>query len=131
VADLDYFKRVNDTFGHAAGDEVLKTFAQLLRDNSRKSDVIGRIGGEEFAVLMPETPLEAAHDVALRIVSGCRSVTASGPASSVKFTCSIGAAETRAGDDSIETILGRADAALYEAKRHGRDRVALDTTLST
>ena len=129
VADLDYFKRVNDTFGHAAGDEVLKAFAQLLRDNSRTSDVIGRIGGEEFAVLMPETPLEAAHDVALRIVSNCRSVTAGGPAAAVKFTCSIGAAEARADDGSIETVLARADAALYEAKRNGRDRVALDPAL--
>jgi two-component system, cell cycle response regulator len=129
VADLDHFKRVNDTFGHAAGDEVLKAFAQLLRDNSRKSDVIGRLGGEEFAILMPETPREAAHEVAQRIVSGCRSVTASGPASPVKFTCSIGVAEAQPGDNSIETVLAHADAALYDAKRDGRDRVALAPAL--
>ena len=124
LADLDFFKTVNDTFGHAAGDEVLQRFAQLLRHEARKSDVLGRIGGEEFAVLLPETDLAAAHTFASRLVSECRTLTATTGSGPVRFTCSIGLAEVTPADDSIQTIVQRADAALYDAKRRGRDRVA-------
>ena len=124
VADLDFFKRVNDTYGHAAGDEVLRTFANLLRKATRKTDVLGRIGGEEFAAVLPEAVLDSAERIAERIVNGCRSVRAISGSASIDFTCSIGITEAVEGDDSIQTLLGRADAALYEAKRRGRNQVA-------
>ncbi|MGB7218934.1 MAG: diguanylate cyclase [Vicinamibacterales bacterium] len=126
MADLDFFKRVNDTFGHDTGDAVLKTFADVLRQHSsRGSDLAGRVGGEEFAVLLPETPIDAAQEVARRIVDNCRTRTVSGPAGQVGFTCSVGVTEIAAADDSIEATLRRADAALYEAKRSGRDRISV------
>jgi two-component system, cell cycle response regulator len=123
VADLDFFKRVNDTFGHAAGDDVLKTFAKLLRTATRTTDVLGRIGGEEFAALFPETALDSTEAVAERIVNACGSVRAISGSASIDFTCSIGITEAVADDDSIEIMLRRADAALYEAKRGGRNQV--------
>ena len=72
MADLDLFKRINDTFGHDAGDEVLRRFAGSLRAAVRGSDVAGRIGGEEFAVMLPETPIGGAEEIARRIVTACR-----------------------------------------------------------
>jgi len=124
MADLDFFKRVNDTFGHETGDEVLRRFAQVLRDQCRRSDVPGRVGGEEFAVLLPETPIRAAQEVARRIVESCRRVTVPVPGAQVTFSCSIGVTEMTPADDAIEKSLQRADAALYQAKRSGRDRSA-------
>jgi len=125
VADLDFFKRVNDTFGHAAGDDVLKTFARLLRQTTRKTDVLGRVGGEEFAALFPETTLMCADSIAQRIVTGCRSLRASDGSRGIDFTCSIGVTQAVDADDAVETILHRADAALYQAKRSGRNQVAI------
>ncbi len=122
MADLDLFKQVNDTFGHEAGDKVLKKFADVLRQYTRHSDMAGRVGGEEFAVLLPETPIREAHEVARRIVESCRGVAIPAAAGQVRFTCSIGVTEIAPADDTIEAALRRADAALYEAKRAGRDR---------
>ena len=123
MADLDYFKRVNDTYGHGVGDEVLKRFAGILQTECRGSDIMGRLGGEEFAVLLPQTSLRDAQDVARRIVESCRSVTVSSPAGDVKFSCSIGATEASTTDPSLESVLERADRALYQAKRNGRDGI--------
>jgi two-component system cell cycle response regulator len=124
MADLDFFKQVNDTFGHETGDEVLKKFAAVLREQGRRSDVLGRVGGEEFAVLLPETGIGAAQAVARRIVASCRGVTIPAPAGRVTFSCSIGVTEVTPADGAIEKSLQRADAALYQAKRSGRDRSA-------
>jgi diguanylate cyclase (GGDEF)-like protein len=122
MADLDLFKQVNDTFGHSAGDDVLKKFAEILQRQSRRSDVAGRVGGEEFAILLPETSLQAAHEVARRIVESCRDVAIPADAGVVRFTSSIGVTGIAPADDRIDAALKRADAALYEAKRSGRDR---------
>jgi diguanylate cyclase (GGDEF)-like protein len=92
---------------------------------------MGRLGGEEFAVLMPESDVTAARELASRIIDGCRSLTVETPAGVVRFTCSIGIAEAQAGDTRLEAILNRADAALYEAKRQGRDRIAVARTLTS
>jgi diguanylate cyclase (GGDEF)-like protein len=119
--DLDLFKQVNDTFGHDAGDRVLQQFADMLRRECRQSDIVGRLGGEEFALLVPETPLASAQTLARRIGDGCRSLVVPAGGTDVRFTCSIGISELRTGDADIEAVLRRADAALYEAKRSGRD----------
>ncbi len=125
IADLDFFKRVNDTCGHAAGDEVLKQFGDLLRHEARCADVVGRVGGEEFAMLLPETTLAGAQEAACRIVDRCQRLTVDTANGPVTITCSIGAAEAIVTDSTIESIVHRADAALYEAKREGRNRVAI------
>jgi two-component system chemotaxis family response regulator WspR len=121
ITDLDFFKRIKDTFGHDAGDEVLRQFASVLRAACRHSDTAGRIGGEEFAMVLPETPAEGAEEVARRIVDACRGLDVSTPAGSVKFTCSVGIAEITGADGTVEEVLRRADMALYEAKRGGRN----------
>ena len=121
VIDLDFFKHVNDTFGHDAGDILLQRFADLLRVECRHSDVIGRLGGEEFAVLAPETSLASAQRMAERIRAACRRLVVAVPAGEVRCSCSIGVSEAQAHDNGIERVLQRADAALYDAKRGGRD----------
>ncbi|MCX8062668.1 MAG: GGDEF domain-containing protein, partial [Anaerolineales bacterium] len=124
IFDLDNFKRVNDLYGHAAGDAALVHIGQLCRRLTRQSDIIARLGGEEFAVLLPETPLQAAICVAekLRVAfeqnpveyEGQRfTVTASFGVSSYKFS-------ERSG---FEALLNAADRALYRAKEAGRNRV--------
>jgi len=121
VIDLDFFKRVNDSFGHDAGDLLLRGFADMLRAECRQSDIIGRLGGEEFALVAPETPLAAAERVAERIRAACERLVVTVEAGEVRCTCSIGVTETAADDDGIERVLQRADSALYEAKRSGRN----------
>jgi diguanylate cyclase (GGDEF)-like protein len=125
MIDLDFFKNVNDTFGHTMGDEVLKRFADVLRTSCRESDVIGRLGGEEFAIMLPETGIHAAKDAAVRITECCRAIAIPTLLDAVRFSCSIGVAEAISSDDSVERVIRRADGALYEAKRNGRDRVEL------
>ena len=121
IVDLDYFKRVNDTFGHESGDRVLTQFADLLRQRSRRSDIIGRLGGEEFAVLLPETTQRSAEDVARRLVEGCHGVAIPAFENRLTCSCSVGVAQATPADGSIEELLRRADEALYLAKRDGRD----------
>jgi two-component system cell cycle response regulator len=128
MADLDLFKRVNDTFGHGVGDEVLKRFADVLRLQCRTSDFAGRVGGEEFAVLLPETACPMAQDVARRIVESCRALAVSTPGGVVTFTCSIGVASATPGDETLESIIERADSILYRAKKNGRDRVEVESS---
>jgi diguanylate cyclase (GGDEF)-like protein/PAS domain S-box-containing protein len=125
MLDLDHFKSVNDTRGHAAGDEAIRTVIRGIQlTGLRQSDFIGRIGGEEFAVALPETGLQEAADAAERM----RSLVAATPvryaSEHFSITVSIGVCEFRAGD-SQETLLQRADEAMYQAKQTGRNRVCL------
>ncbi len=125
VMDLDHFKDVNDRHGHAAGDAVLRLFAERVREATRRQDVLVRWGGEEFILLMPDTGLETARTVAERI----RAEVAAQPfelggGAEVRQTVSIGAA-TWDGREPPEALEQRADAAMYEAKRAGRDRVEI------
>jgi diguanylate cyclase (GGDEF)-like protein len=124
LVDLDHFKRVNDRFGHEAGDNVLKAFADLLRRECRQTDIIGRHGGEEFALALPETSLAAAQTVASRLTDGCRALALPAGDEFIRWSCSIGIADVREDDADIDAVLRRADAALYDAKRAGRDRWA-------
>lgn len=123
MADLDLFKRINDTYGHEAGDRVLNQFGTMLRNTCRDSDVIGRLGGEEFALLLPETPAEAAQHLATRIIETCRSIIITNQTvDNVRCSCSLGVTEVRPDDERLDNVLTRADQALYAAKRAGRDR---------
>jgi diguanylate cyclase (GGDEF)-like protein len=117
--DLDHFKRVNDTYGHATGDAVLRAFADCLRAVMPEEAIIGRLGGEEFAVLLPQRTMEGARLPALGIAAAMRDFPAQAlPA----ITVSGGLAEYRTGDD-IDDLIGRADAEAYAAKAAGRDRL--------
>jgi two-component system cell cycle response regulator len=121
MADLDHFKRVNDTYGHAVGDNVLTAFGDLLHRHTRAIDIVARFGGEEFIVLLPNTDMENAIAVANRIresFAACAIESLPDP-----VTASFGVAEM-APDEPGGGLLRRADAALYEAKRSGRNCVA-------
>jgi len=122
LIDLDYFKRVNDTFGHDAGDRLLQTFAAMLRVECRQSDVVGRIGGEEFAILLPETSIHAAQRLAERICLASRALNVVTAAGEISCTVSIGISAIGSHDFTIDDVMRRADSALYEAKRGGRDQ---------
>jgi len=122
MADLDLFKRINDTYGHEAGDRVLNQFGTMLRKTCRDSDVIGRIGGEEFALLLPETTADAAQHLASRITEACRSIIVGESVDQVRCSCSIGVTGVRPNDERFDSVLTRADQALYAAKRAGRDQ---------
>ena len=121
LADIDGFKRINDTHGHAAGDEVLRAFAQLLDENARSSDLVARYGGEEFAVLMPETAAEDALELAERLR---RAIEKSTFAAAGSVTCSFGVASLLPEGTAAE-LVEAADRALYQAKQEGRNRAVL------
>jgi diguanylate cyclase (GGDEF)-like protein/PAS domain S-box-containing protein len=120
--DADHFKHVNDTLGHGAGDAVLYGIADRLADNIRRSDTIGRLGGEEFAVCMPDVTLREAEILAERLRRAVAAQPFDTPAGPVRVTVSIGVTAFNAGD-SLTLLIERADAAMYAAKRAGRDRV--------
>ena len=129
MMDLDNFKRVNDTYGHDIGDAALQKLSEVCRDTFRGIDIAGRLGGEEFAALLPETSADQAVEVAERLrqaVEGAAVKLEDG--SLIHFTVSIGVAGFGAKDEKIETVLKRADAALYKAKNSGRNRVCNEGT---
>jgi diguanylate cyclase (GGDEF)-like protein len=123
MIDLDHFKAVNDTYGHSAGDLVLKTFADLLREMLRAEDVAARWGGEEFIILLPLTASDAAAALAERIRAAFEQQSDS--ASTTLLSASFGVVQLQESDD-VDTFIRRADAALYRAKREGRNRVAVE-----
>ena len=126
VLDIDHFKRINDSFGHAAGDQAIRAVAEVCASSLRAADILGRVGGEEFAVFMPETPGVMALRVAERIRARIAGLTVAYEKLRFGVTASIGVSEFWPGRDSLETVLVRADQALYRAKFDGRDRVVLD-----
>ena len=118
VGDVDHFKQYNDAFGHPAGDEVLQTIAEILRDSTRKNDCCARYGGEEFVIVLPDTAAADAMDTAEHI----RARVAAKKFNGRKMTLSIGVATFPEDADDAEAIIAVADEALYQAKREGRDR---------
>lgn len=123
MLDLDYFKRINDTHGHAAGDEVLRQVAMLIRDETRRVDLCSRIGGEEFAILLVGAVPDAARDFAERLRGKIANATIVHENCAITVTASIGIAAMKATDPSADTALLRADGALYHAKDFGRNQV--------
>lgn len=123
LIDLDYFKGINDTYGHAAGDRALAAFAHLIRENVRDFDVFGRLGGEEFGLLMPDTEVEQAFQAAerLRVIVEASHIFPGDGESSITFSLGLGMLEGE--KDTLGSLLRRADHALYAAKHAGRNRV--------
>jgi diguanylate cyclase (GGDEF)-like protein len=124
MLDLDFFKQVNDTWGHDAGDAVLKHFAEVLKGSLRPYDMTGRFGGEEFTILLCDTSLENAAGLLERVRANVENSRAEHLGTVLKVTCSIGLASLRDGEDFAE-LSKRADEALYRAKQSGRNRVCI------
>jgi two-component system, cell cycle response regulator len=128
IMDIDFFKAVNDTYGHDTGDEVLQEFARRIAANVRGIDLACRFGGEEFVVVMPDTDIAFAYTVAerLRRQIECTPVSINRPPGKLTVTVSIGISAFEGPEDTAEALLHRADQALYQAKRTGRNRVVAD-----
>jgi diguanylate cyclase (GGDEF)-like protein len=125
IVDLDHFKTINDTHGHAVGDEVLCRAAGLLAQSVRSSDFVARYGGEEFVVVAPDCELWGAAALAERFRSALATHASAGYGCEITLTASAGVAATDCADGSPAVLLGRADKALYEAKRSGRDAICV------
>lgn len=123
MMDLDKFKNLNDTFGHLVGDQALRTAADVLRKNTRKMDTVSRYGGEEFMIILPSTSVEDASVTATRIHAA---VESAGQELGLPLTVSIGIASYKRGEDNVESLLNRADRALYASKERGRNRFSVD-----
>lgn len=126
IIDLDHFKTINDRCGHAAGDYVLREFARVSRGSLRADDILGRWGGEEFLLVLPDTTLDSALASVERLRVLALAIEVPAAQASVRVTFSAGLATTGEGARSLEEIIARADAALYEAKNEGRDLVRID-----
>jgi len=128
ITDIDYFKAVNDSYGHGAGDAVLIEFAARVRENIRGVDLACRLGGEEFVIVMPDTDLAKAYHVAERLRASIAGLlfALDGGAAAPEVIASVGVSSLERTGDSPESLLRRADQALYRAKRDGRNRVIAD-----
>ena len=125
VCDLDDFKLVNDTFGHAVGDQALSEFGSLVSGSLRESDFIGRVGGEEFALALPYSDIGAAVQTAERLRSSLEQTAIDVEGNQCSLTISVGVSELRGEADSVSELMKRADDALYEAKTTGRNKVVI------
>lgn len=126
VIDLDHFKLINDRYGHPAGDAVLKLFADVVNSVARRSDIIGRLGGEEFALVLPSTSADEALEFCHRLHAAVRKAVLKYGDDLIEYRISIGLASSDvAPGDIIDGLLARADVALYRAKRAGRNRTAV------
>jgi diguanylate cyclase (GGDEF)-like protein len=124
MLDADHFKKVNDTYGHDAGDRVLKALASVCVRELRDVDVLGRFGGEEFTVTLPETTIETAMEAAERLRQALAETRVPlDDGQEITFTVSIGAASLHDPDEKLADLLNRADQALYQAKQGGRNQV--------
>ena len=123
IIDADHFKQVNDTYGHATGDDVLRALARTVQDQVRELDLVARLGGEELVVLLPSTDVVGARAAAERIRQAVERLRVDAPGGKlVRFTVSVGISAASRDAGSVELLLQRADDALYEAKRRGRNR---------
>lgn len=122
LLDIDYFKKINDTYGHTTGDETLRSVSARLREQIRNPDTIGRYGGEEFLIVLPSSEIKAAEEQAERLCQTIRALQIETNNHSFKVTISIGVAQYHIGDENWEQFLHRADEALYKAKDLGRNQ---------
>jgi diguanylate cyclase (GGDEF)-like protein len=130
MVDLDDFKRINDTFGHAGGDEALRAAARCVVDTVREVDIVARFGGEELAALLPQTEAPAAWLIAERIRGALAALEIPFEGRMIRVTASLGVASWSSSEGGIEAALDRADAALYRVKRAGRDGVAMEPAIT-
>lgn len=130
IMDIDHFKKVNDTYGHGVGDEVLKTFSNRIKDGLRSFDLVARLGGEEFVAILPDTTDEMAYIIAERLRRSIaeRPFRCSAPEGEISVTTSIGGALLTHGGHSVKDVLERADKALYDAKESGRNCTVFEHT---
>ena len=126
LIDLDHFKQVNDTYGHMAGDQVLVAFAKICQKNIREIDLHARIGGDEFAMLLPEANCDQAYEVVERVCRALVPLPMDQDGRLVAITISAGIASSQGEQESLDALMGRADQALYRAKEAGRNRVEMD-----
>jgi len=122
MLDIDFFKKINDTYGHQGGDYALKKFVEGVKKFLREGDIFGRVGGEEFVIILPNTKIVEALKIAQKIRKYFENNSFEYHSTPIHFTVSIGVTSYKKGDDIIE-VIKRADDALYEAKRRGRNRV--------
>jgi diguanylate cyclase (GGDEF)-like protein len=124
LLDADHFKAVNDRFGHPAGDAVLRDLAHTMSRSFREVDVVARVGGEEFAVLLPSTTIEGARAVAERLLAQVNARTVEFDGARINYTVSGGIAAMDEGVNGLDVLMKRADEALYAAKNAGRNQIA-------
>ncbi|MHC8286040.1 GGDEF domain-containing protein [Pseudomonas sp. XS1P51] len=122
MLDMDHFKHINDTYGHQVGDQVLRQMGAVISTSFRETDVYGRLGGEEFAVLLPDTPIEVALNIAEELIQSIAGLM-TGPVH--RITASIGVASMDTDDKDLHSLMNNADKALYRAKARGRNQVAV------
>jgi diguanylate cyclase (GGDEF)-like protein len=125
--DLDHFKSINDTRGHAAGDAALRAVSDLLRAEHRATDIIGRLGGEEFAIVIRGADVGAGGLLAERLRDAVAALDVRHEGEPISITASFGVTEIRSNDVELDAAFNRADRAMYAAKRLGRDRVEIDS----
>jgi diguanylate cyclase (GGDEF)-like protein len=125
LLDIDHFKQINDRLGHAAGDEALRRCGQLLRQLSREGDVVARVGGEEFALLLPDAGIDETHAIIDRMRRGLAASDLGGAGAPLSLTVSAGICDSRSAAYSFDVLMRMADEALYAAKSKGRNRVEL------
>ena len=117
---MDYFKKINDTFGHEIGDIVIKKLVEISKNNLRKCDFIVRFGGDEFIILLPNTNVQDARLVAIKIIKQINEYNTN---KEFSFSISVGVSQYKNGDTSIDNLISRADDSLYEAKKIGKNCV--------
>ena len=125
VLDVDHFKRINDSFGHLAGDAALRELGRALSASVRASDLVGRLGGEEFGVVLPETDARAAGELAERLRTSAHGVSVPSGDGPAAMSVTIGTSELSSATEGLRELLIRADRALYQGKRDGRDRIVV------
>ena len=123
MMDIDHFKNINDNHGHSVGDKTLKIIADLLKNMAREIDVVARIGGEEFAFVLPETGLDEAVNLAERLRLEIEKTNVTHHEKTLHITASFGIASSPAGNETLESMLTKSDDALYIAKKKGRNQV--------
>ena len=123
MMDIDHFKQINDNYGHSTGDKVLQALSEPLQTLVRETDIIGRMGGEEFAFILPETELDEAANLAERLRAGIEKIIVTYNELSISITASLGVVTYSDEDDNLESLITKADDALYVAKKKGRNQI--------
>ncbi len=131
MGDIDFFKKINDKYGHPAGDYVIKTVAEIMKSGFRKTDVVCRYGGEEFLILLPASDLEGAAVAAEKVRQSIESYRFEFEGQHIPVTMSMGVGQYMVGKEFGKDLISRADTALYSSKQNGRNKVTLHSGSGT